>query len=513
MKDRVVKVQQGYLRGIFGADPRVKVFRGVPYAKPPVGDLRWRSPQPAESWEGVRDCSQYGPIAMQDVPGGDPKDFWTRELHPCGPEYPMSEDCLYLNVYTPAKTGDEALPVLFYIHGGGLQGGYPYEQEFDWEHIAARGLVVVTPQYRLGMFGFLTHPEISAEDPDGPKGNYGLQDQTAALRWVHENVAAFGGDPDKVTIAGQSAGSRSVSSQLTTPFAKGLFRGAIIQSGINTPFGDTTDPRSIRTLEAQEQMAAEFFERAGIKSLAEARAVPAEELMKLAADLYKGRLRFQLVTDGVYLPESYEDAMKHGNWHDVPVIAGYNTGEVRSFNRIVATVPKDLESFEKYAEQFGDKKDEFLSIANVSTEEDLQKLTASDDFMRLPVSAVYGGRVLSSQGRNVWIYEFNGDMPGDEDRSAFHGSELWFAYDSLARCWRPFTGEAYDLARTVSSYWVNFVKTGDPNGCDSIGEPLPEWHPFTADCEKRMYFRDGAEELDFNATPVMNFRIAAEIAR
>ncbi len=513
MKDRIVRTEQGKVRGIFGSDPRVKVFRGIPYAKPPIGDLRWKSPVPCEAWEGIRDCSTYGPIAMQDVPGSDPNDFWTRELHPCGPEFEMSEDCLYLNVYTPSRTGDEGLPVFVYIHGGGLQGGYPFEQEFDWEHIAARGIVVVTMAYRLGIFGFFTHPDLSRENPDGPKGNYGLQDQTLALHWVRKNISAFGGDPDKVTIGGQSAGSRSVQSQLTTPFSKGLFRAAIIQSGIVTPFHDTTDPRTVRTLSGQEEMGREFLERAGIRSIEEARKTDAAELMKMARDLYHGRLRFQLVTDGVYLPESYEDALKHGNWHDVPVIAGYNTGEVASFNRMVSSLPQNMEEFAAFAEKFGDRAEEFKALAQVRTNEDVEKLFSSETFMRLPVSAVYGGRTLSSQDRKVWIYEFNADMPGDEDRSAFHGAELWFAYDALARAWRPFEGSHYDLACTVSSYWVNFIKSGDPNGTDARGNLLPEWESFTQDRERRMYFRDGAEMVDCEVSALADFRIRSEMER
>ena len=184
MKDRIVQVEQGLLRGMFGSDPRVKVFRGVPYAKPPVGNLRWHSPVEAEPWEGILNCYEYGQISIQSVPGGDPNEFWTRELHPCGPEFKMGEDCLYLNIYTPAKTGEEKLPVFCYIHGGGYQGGYAFEQEFDWEHLAARGVVVVGITYRLGLFGFLAHPELSAEAPDAPKGNYGVEDQCFALKWV-----------------------------------------------------------------------------------------------------------------------------------------------------------------------------------------------------------------------------------------------------------------------------------------------------------------------------------------
>ena len=239
MKDRRVCIESGLLQGIFGYDPRITVFKGVPYAKPPVGELRWRAPQPVEPWEGVRMACEYGPMSVQDVPGLDPNEFWTKELHPAGPEFEMSEDCLYLNVFTPAKKGNEKLPVLVYIHGGGLMGGYPYEIEFDWEHMARKGIVVVTVAYRLGLLGFFSHPELSEEAPDDPKGAYGYLDQLAAIQWTARNIAAFGGDPEKITIAGQSAGAGSVLTHLSSPMSQPYFRAAIVQSGIIMPFKDT----------------------------------------------------------------------------------------------------------------------------------------------------------------------------------------------------------------------------------------------------------------------------------
>ena len=228
MEKRRVTIESGELQGCFGWDPRITVFKGIPYAAPPIGDLRWRAPQPVEKWDGVRIADNYGPMSIQDVPGCDPKEFWTKELHPAGPEFEMSEDCLYLNVFTPAKTGNEKLPVLVYIHGGGLMGGYPYEIEFDREHVARKGIVVVAVAYRLGILGFLSHPWLSAEHPDEPKGNYGYLDQLAAIKWTGRNIAAFGGDPEKITIAGQSAGAGSVLAQLSrwhkVHFRQQLFR-------------------------------------------------------------------------------------------------------------------------------------------------------------------------------------------------------------------------------------------------------------------------------------------------
>ena len=511
MKDRIVKVEEGYLQGTFGWDPRVKVFKGVPYAAPPVGELRWRAPQPMTPWEGVRDAREYGPMAVQEVPGGNPDDFWGRELHPAGPEFKMSEDCLYVNIFTPAKTGDEKFPVFCYIHGGGYRGGYPYEQEFDWERVAANGVVVAAITYRLGVIGFLAHPELSAEHPDEPKGNYGLQDQLAALKWIKKNIAAFGGDPGKMTIAGQSAGAGSVQSQLTSPLSEGVFEGAIIQSGITVPFIDTADPLSAKTLESQEQVGKEFLEKAGFGSIAEARKADAKKLVDLEPEILGPMMHFMPVVDGIFLKEPAASALRNGHWHNVPVICGYNTGELAMFNRFQGNLPKTIAEFEAYAERFGKKKEALLSLADPKCDEDVQKLFASEAYMSLIISAVFGAYCLNRQGRNVWLYEFDADMPGTDDHSAFHGAELWFAYDALGRSWRPFTGKHYDLAREVSSYWINFIKTGDPNGQDHFGNELPKWDHYTDEQPARMHFTDHAACETVPENPVMKFRIANQL--
>lgn len=261
MENLQVTVESGKLQGVHGWDPRVAVFRGIPYAAPPVGELRWRAPLPAIPWEGVRKADQYGPIACQPVPGSNPEEFWTREIHPTGMEFEMSEDCLYLNVYTTARTGEEKLPVLIYIHGGGFKGGYPYEVEFDWEHMAKKGIVVVSIAYRLGVLGFLAHPWLSAEAPEDAKGNYGTLDQLAALKWVKRNIAVFGGDPDQITIAGQSAGAMSVQNLMTSPMAEGLIDGAIIESSITAAFAEKEDRR--HSLEKAQKVGALFLKRPG----------------------------------------------------------------------------------------------------------------------------------------------------------------------------------------------------------------------------------------------------------
>ena len=278
---RQVRTENGWVRGLPAADPRITSYKGVPYAAPPVGGNRWRAPQPCESWEGVRDAFAFSPIPMQAPISADPKNLYDREWH-VDKEIPMSEDCLYLNVWTPAKRADEKLPVLVWYFGGGFQWGYTAEMEFDGERLARRGIVVVTVNYRVNAFGFLCHPEITAEAPDAP-ANFGFLDQQAATRWVKRNIAAFGGDPENITIGGQSAGGMSVSAQLSCPENAGLFQRAIIQSGAFAPpypfeFGLCSD------MKTAEENGKKFFDFLGVKSLAEARQIDAVTLRDKALE-------------------------------------------------------------------------------------------------------------------------------------------------------------------------------------------------------------------------------------
>jgi len=505
MKNLQVTVEEGKLRGIHGWDPRVAVFRGIPYAAPPVGELRWRAPAPPEKWEGVRVADTYGPIACQPVPGSSPEEFWTREIHPTGQEFEMSEDCLYLNIYTTARTGKEKLPVLIYIHGGGFKGGYPYEVEFDWEHMAKKGIVVVSIAYRLGVLGFLAHPWLSEESPDEAKGNYGTLDQLAALKWVKRNITAFGGDPDKITIAGQSAGAMSVQNLMTSPLAEGLIEGAIIESSVTVAFAEKAD--RIHPLKGAEKLGAEFFEKAGIRSLEEARRMPARKLVRLEDVVLGPGVHFEPVIDDILIKESNFQAYKGGHHHRIPVLAGYNRGEALSFSKMFGKSYETLEDLRSYASGFGEKAQEFLSLCNAGSDADVKALFESDAMLDLPAGARMFGYIQAKQERKAYLYEFDADIPGEDNAGSYHGSEMWFAYDGLARCWRPFTGKHYDLARQISSYWVNFVKTGDPNGKDTIGEELPRWESFTADNEFVMEFTDGPAKSERKVDPLMKFRI------
>ena len=508
MEKRRVTVESGELQGCFGYDPRITVFKGIPYAAPPIGDLRWRAPQPVEKWDGVRIADNYGPMSIQDVPGLDPKEFWTKELHPSGPEFEMSEDCLYLNVFTPAKIGNEKLPVLVYIHGGGLMGGYPYEIEFDWEHVARKGIVVVAVAYRLGVLGFLSHPWLSAEHPDEPKGNYGYLDQLAAIKWTGRNIAAFGGDPEKITIAGQSAGAGSVLAQLSSPMAQGAFQAAIVQSGIIMDFHDTDSKSWVCTLEEAEKTGKEFFEKAGFHNLEEARACPALKLHELQKKLASAGLSYGFTPpiDHIFMKEAPVEAMVRDHWGERPVIFGYTKDELKMFNHLSGSSLNNMKEYLEVAELYGDKKDEFLKITNCHTDEDVQKLGETDAYMTLVASTIMGAFVRNSQGHRTYIYEFACDIPGEDNPGAYHGAELAFAYDALARMWRPFTGKSYDMARYINSYWMNFVKNTDPNGVTNFGEELPKWDAFTADKPMKMNFTDKCEETQIAIDPLMKLR-------
>ena len=485
---RKATVEGGAVRGIPAADPRVTVFKGVPYAAPPVGELRWRAPQPVRPWEGEKLCAEFAPIAMQTTPGLDPNDIYTREWH-VDPAIPMSEDCLYLNIWTPAKSAEEKLPVFVWYFGGGLQVGYPPEMEFDGERIARRGIVVVTVCYRLNLFGFLAHPQLTAEQPDDPT-NFGNLDQQYATRWCKRNIAAFGGDPDNITIGGQSAGGGSVCAQLNCPANEGLFRRAIIESGFTAtafsggPFGTT--------FEKGMERGVNFFNFLGIKTLEEARALDAFYLRDKVEEFHAF---FATTPDGVFQSAHATGNILRGRRLRVPLLITRTSDEFKS------PVPaKNMEEFRAVVrESFGEYAEEFLKYCGDDFEEAAKRGTTSG----LEVAA----RTLVRRNADVGITEpvyygvFDPEIPGWDNPGTFHSSDLWFYFESLAKCWRPFTGKHYDLARNMCNYWANFIRSGDPNGAEfstyfgagDIGEKMPEWKPLTVDEPNAMWFGDKPE--------------------
>ena len=493
---RQVKTENGWVRGIEAADPRITAFKGVPFAAPPVGKNRWRAPQPCENWAGIRDCSRFAPISMQWIPGlGD--DIYCREWH-VDPDIPMSEDCLYLNIWTNAKKADEKMPVLVWFFGGGLQCGYPAEMEFDGERIARRGIVVVTVNYRVGALGFLTHPEITEEAPDAP-ANFGNLDQHAGQRWVQRNIAAFGGDPAKVTIAGQSAGGGSVMSQLACPDNKGLFRNTVVMSAmIFDPYMRREIGRP-ELLKDAEKKGEDFFAFLGVQTLKEARGMDAVKLQRSYEKYMESHVPFFTVQDDRFCIGDPIALYRAGKCVDTVMMAGNTGGEF--LNTIDAADEAGLK--EEAERLFGDKADTFLAIP-----ESRQKTEGLGYAAASGIECTVKGTLsdIAKSGRKGYVYCFDPDIPGWDDPGTFHSSDLWFWFETLAKCWRPFVGRHYDLARQMCDYFCNFIKTGNPNGKDLNGETLPKWGAWTEETPCTMTFTgSGAKPVTEALPPLKAF--------
>lgn len=493
---RQVKTENGWVRGIQAADPRITAYKGIPFAAPPVGKNRWRAPQPCADWEGVLDCFDFKPISMQAVPPLDEKNVYTREWS-VDPDLAMSEDCLYLNVWAPADPKAKNLPVFVWYFGGGLQVGHPSEMEFDGERLARRGIVVVTVNYRLNAFGFLCHPEISAQQPDAP-ANFGHLDQQAGTRWVKRNIAAFGGDPERITIGGQSAGGGSVMNQLTSPQNAGLFQGAIVESGVSANvypaarrFGMT--PK----LSEAEKRGVEFFDYLGVKTLEEARAMDAQELME-KVKAYGGF--WGTVEDGVFCVGDAMQLFMENKRIQCPVLWGRTSSEF-----FVGPEVESKEDFVAMARTvFGEKADAYLrlfDLEHASLEDIRRQASVSSIDLAIRSACVVNQRLKT--GNALYYYNFDAEIPGWDHPGTFHSVDLWFFFETLAKCWRPFVGKHYDLARQMCSYWAYFIKQGNPNGLDATGEPLPQWDACTPDNAACMVFGDTAVQSNEQPNELM----------
>lgn len=454
----VVATRAGKVSGSPATDGAVVSFKGIPFAAPPVGELRWKAPQPVAPWDGVRACTALGPSPMQRKPA--PFSMWSREF--LIPEEPISEDCLYLNVWTPAKSAGEKLPVLVWIYGGGFNSGGSGCPIYDGEAMARKGIVFVSPNYRVGIFGFYAHPELTREASYRASGNYGLLDQLAALQWVRDNIAAFGGDPDRVTVAGQSAGSMSVNCLVASPLAKGLIHRAIGESG-------AAFSRTATTLAQAEQAGIEAAQSVGASTLAEMRAKPAEELMK-------ARSRNGPIIDGHVLPQSVAEIFAAGKQNPVDLLTGWNQDEGLSSGpvRNAADWRKEIR------ERYGDNADQLLKFYPATDD-----ATAAQSQADLSRDQIFGGanytwaNATAAAGRGkVFVYRFTRKVPGTGEYAkygAFHTGEVPYAYDNLKFVDRPWEPVDHRLASAMSAYWVNFVRTGDPNG-----PALPNWPHYEA---------------------------------
>jgi para-nitrobenzyl esterase len=451
-----VAVTGGQIAGVPGSDPTVMVFKGIPFAAPPTGDLRWRAPQPVAAWQGVRNADQFGNSCIQTI---------VRERKPWTYEFmahnSISEDCLYLNVWTAAARRAERRPVYVFIYGGGNTEGSTAVPVYDGSTLARKGIVVVTVNYRLGLFGFFTHPELTREASYRASGNYAILDLIAALKWVHDNIAAFGGDPAKVTVGGQSAGAANTHILAASPLATGLFRGAIAESGSSIARGAT------RKLAEQEQMGVKF---AAAKGASDLRGLRAMSWQQLEASLPAPNYRFTTVVDGYVLPSAIDEAFTQKKQNDVPTLTGSNKDEGgASPHPDVA-----LEQFRKQATtRYAESAEEFLKLYPAKTDEEaaIAQNNAARDSSRV---STYLWAIEREKTANTkeWTYFWDHALPGpDTDKyGAFHTSEVPYVLGALAMSDRPFTADDRRIADSMSSYWANFVATGDPNGAG-----LPKW--------------------------------------
>lgn len=497
---RVAKVENGIVKGLPSADPRITSFKGIPFAAPPVGGNRWRAPQPAKDWEGVLNAYEFAPISMQVRQEIDDNNIYTREWA-VEPDIVMDEDCLYLNVWAPANRADEKLPVYVWYFGGGLQVGHTAEMEFDGERIARRGIVVVTINYRLNVFGFLCHPEITAEAPEAP-ANFGHLDQQAATRWVKRNIAAFGGNPDNITIGGQSAGGGSVLSQLTSPQNEGLFQRAIIQSGmIGMVYPDERHPKFWSRLAEAEQDGIEFFNYLGVSSLAEARQLDAVYLRDKAVE-YQGF--WATVADQAFnVGDPFKMFLQNKRWM-VPVMFGHTSSEFFSVPNVDTL--KDLQRLS--VDMFGDDSEAFLSLCGDQSDSiEEWKKKASVNGIEYAIRIAAQANADTGVNTPLYYYQFDADIPGWDNPGTFHSADLWFFFETLAKCWRPFVGKHYDLARQMCNYWANFIRSGDPNGDDVTGERMPRWETYHPDAPFGIVFGEKAKFVRAQPDELMQFLV------
>jgi para-nitrobenzyl esterase len=464
-----VKIESGLLQGT--SEDGVMVYRGIPFAAPPVGELRWSAPRPPAPWTGVRvaDTFSANPTQLMRKEYGP----WTAEYQPQGT---ASEDCLYLNIWTASNPPTKTRPVMVYIPGGAFTGGSGNVPVYNGEHLAQKGVVVVTINYRVGVMGFFAHPELTKESGHNSSGNYGLLDQVAALQWVKRNISAFGGDPTRVTIMGQSAGVSSVHFLTASPLAKGLFIRAIALSGSNARIGPG------ESLAMAEQNGIRFAQAKGASSLAALRAMTMEEVTA-ATDV---EFRFSPIVDGWFLPQSVDEIVAAGGESDVATLTGWVADE-GSFNNDYGKLSAEAYR-QRVSQQMGSHAEEILKLYPASTDAECaesQRALARDvSMVSMYQWALLRGKTCTT---SVYTYLFTHPQPGatKERYLTFHSSELPYVFDNLDQAPRPWTIEDEAIAKTLSQYWVNFIATGDPNG-----KGLPRWPAFGEAREETMRVGD-----------------------
>ncbi len=480
-----VTVEHGVIEGNYDTHTGIQTYFGVPFAQPPVGDLRWKVPQPHQNWQGVKETKVFGPRPMQTMVFGDMKSRSNG----------VSEDCLYLNIWTPATRGTKDLPVLVYFFGGGNVAGDASEYRYDGESMAKKGIVVVTTNYRLNIFGFLAHPELSAEAEYGASGNYGLLDQHAALQWVQKNIAAFGGNPDKVTIAGESAGSIGVSQQMASPLSKDLIAGAIGESGagINPTLAAVS-------LKEAEKVGLEFAQKASYPGIAELRKLSAGEVYEIYNE--SKRFGFPAVIDGYFLPKTLPEIFGDKGQAQVPLLLGWNSAEIPGMAIMQGQPYKEENYIAKVKEIYPDTHQEVLQLYPSGSEKEIAlsaTALASDRFISYSTWKWFDLHRKNSD-QPVYRYLYSKLRPPLVDKTltpglaggtvkqdssapempeaigAPHACEIEYCMGNLHLvedyAWTP---EDYKVSEDMQNYFANFIKTGNPNG-----EGLPQWDPADA---------------------------------
>lgn len=518
--DLQVLTQAGMIEGIQDSIGSLKMYLGVPFAAAPVGDLRWCEPQPVETWEGVRETKQFGPDPMQKNVFGD------MNFRGAG----RSEDCLYLNIWTPAQFADEGLPVLIYFNGGGLVAGSGSEPRYDGAAIARRGVIGVTANYREGVFGFMAHPELSAETDYHGSGNYGFLDQVAAIRWVKDNIARFGGDPKRITIVGESAGSFSVSVLMCSPMSRDMIAGAMLSSGAYSPI------RSALTLEQAETAGALKLEQAGIQTIAEARALSADELLQRVEGLNMSGL----VIDHHFFYEDIAETFAKNEQAQVPLLAGWNSQEGHPMQYIGANMPNLENLKDGLHHRLGDMTDEICEAYGLLTDDDIFTQNAND--LCGDLFTGYGTwhfcRMQADAGLPVYRYKFcqprpqpSAKMQGltaalaggvreqteEEKRmqqlfdrftkGAVHSADIEYAMGNLAtNIFYDWTDDDYAISDLFLSYYANFCKTGNPNG-----EGLPHWDMMTGAEVAPVMHIDVESQLSADAAVEHRYNLLVEL--
>ncbi len=471
----IVKIANGKIKGTINIDKTVRIFKGIPFAAPPMGDLRWKAPQPVQNWKGIKQTMAFSRSPTQNRP--EPFLCWSEEFI-AQPES-LSEDCLYLNVWTTSKSKKEKQAVFVWIYGGGLSSGSANCAIYDGEEMAKKGVIFVSINYRVGVMGFMAHPELSKESGNNASGNYGILDQITALKWIQKNIAAFGGDPNNVTIAGQSAGAFSVTALIASPLTKDLFHKAIPQSG-----GLLANILLSQNLAKAEEGGLRFMKKANTNSIAELRKKTAEELQILSNNQDAGR--FGITLDGFTLPINLMEHFKKGLHNQTPVLTGWVTGD----GSFLGDAPMTVEEYKKEAQsKYGDKADMFLSIFPAATVDEVK--TVKQKLTLLSFAGMPSHLLASFNKKKSYLYQFSHvppDKPNFPNYGAFHTSEVPYVLHTLHTWKRPWQQLDKELENIISSYWVNFAKTGTPNGAN-----LPEWKSYDKQSGNIMLLGDKVE--------------------